>query len=202
MSLLAIVASLGALFLLLEGLFFLYCFRWLSAGRSQRARDFLRLDAERAELLDLQSALSADVRDAKRMSEDTLGRLSRLGAEASAEWHDMMERMESLLHEVETRARETSERSLSDIHRGRLTLDKGLRDAQVLQNSLDERVQKARALLRFFEKNVHTDEIVKELQAEKYESARKLLSDGNETSVICKKLGLTQSEVALLSYVR
>ncbi|MCA2959840.1 MAG: hypothetical protein IOD12_06270 [Silvanigrellales bacterium] len=202
MSLLAVVASLGALFLLLEGLFFLYCFRWLSAGRRQRERDFLRLDAERAELLDLQSALAVDVREAKRMSEDTLGRLSRLGTEAGAEWRDMMERMESLLHEVETRAQETSEKSLSDIHRGRLTLDKAIRDAQVLQNSLEERVQKARALLRFFEKNVQTDEIVKELQAEKYESARQMLSDGNETSVICKKLGLSQSEVALLSYVR
>lgn len=202
MSLLAVVASLGSLFLLLEVLFFLYCFRWLSAGRRQRERELSRLDAERAELLDLQSALATDMREAKRLSEETLGRLSRIGTEAGAEWRDMMERMESLLQEVESRAQETSAKSISEIQRSRLTLEKSLRDALQTQNTLDEKVQTARHLLRFFEKNVQTDEIVKELQAEKYEAARRMLSDGKETSFICKKLGLTHSEVALLSFVR
>ena len=202
MSLLAAVASLGALFLLLEGLFFLYCFRWLSAGRRNRERDFSRLDAERAELLELQHALASDVREAKRMSEETIGRLSRLGAEAGAEWRDMMERMETLLSDVEGRARELSEQGLEQLQRGRLTLDKAVKDAQGAGATLDERVAKARTLLRFFEKNVPTDEIVKELQSEKYEFARRMLSEGKESSAICKKLGLTQSEVALLSFVK
>jgi hypothetical protein len=202
MNLLAVVASLGALFLLLEVMFFLYCFRWLSAGKRQRERELGRLDAERAELLELQAALAVDVREAKRMSEETLGKLTRLGAEAGAEWRDMMERIDTCLADVETRSRELTAEGLSQLQRGRLTLEKAVMDARGAQGAIDERLQKARALLRFFDKNVHTDEIVKELQAEKYETARRMLAEGQETMAICRKLGLTQGEVALLSFVK
>jgi hypothetical protein len=202
MSLLALVAALGGLFLLLEVLFFFYCFRWLSSGRRAREREFARLDAERAELIELQSALASDLRAAKQLSEETVARLGRLGAEAGAEWREMMDRMSALSEEIDRNARKLSDDVLSKLQRGRMTLDKGVRDAAAVGVALDERLARARDLLRFFEREVPTEEIVKELQAEKYERARRMLSEGMETGAICKKLGLTHGEVSLLSFVK
>lgn len=202
MSLLALVASLGGLFLLLECVFFAYCWRWLSAGRARREKEFARLDLERAELLALQASLSSEMREAKRLSEDTLARLGRLGAQASAEWQDMMERLSAVLADVEARTAKLGEESLERVQRSRLTLEKGIRDAHAVGAGLDERLAKARSLLRFFDRNVPTEEIVKELQAEKYDVARKMLGEGIDVGVICKKLGLSQGEVALLSFVK
>ena len=185
-----------------EILFFAYCFRWLSSGKRLREKQFALLDSERAELLELQASLMHDLKNAKKISEETLSKLNRIGAEAHAEWTDMVERVENVLVEVEGRTHKLLEENLENLHKHRMGLDKSIQDGSQTNARLIETVLGARKLLRLFDKNIPQEEIFKDLQTEKYAQAKQMLSQGVDASTVSKKLSMSQSEVALLSYLK
>jgi len=196
-----ILSIFGFVFLMLEALFFMSCFRWLSNGKKIREREFMRLDQERSELVELQQSVSMELAQAKKISEETLSKLKRVGADAHAEWTEMTHKCESLLKELEDKSRELTETSISHVNRQRMQLEKSVQIASQTSSELVESTNNAKRLLRFLDENVPSDEILKELQAEKYAEARRLIQEGKELGTICRKLGLSQSEVQLLSYM-
>ncbi|MBM3382271.1 MAG: hypothetical protein FJY29_07505 [Betaproteobacteria bacterium] len=201
MNTIVILSIFGFVFLMLEALFFMSCFRWLSNGKKIREREFMRLDQERSELVELQQSVSMELAQAKKISEETLSKLKRVGADAHAEWTEMTHKCESLLKELEDKSRELTETSISHVNRQRMQLEKSVQIASQTSSELVESTNNAKRLLRFLDENVPSDEILKELQAEKYAEARRLIQEGKELGTICRKLGLSQSEVQLLSYM-
>ncbi len=201
MNTIVILAIFGFVFLMLEALFFMSCFRWLSNGKKIREREFMRLDQERSELLELQQSVSMELAQAKRISEETLSKLKRVGADAHAEWTEMTQKCEILLKELEDKSRELTDSSVNHVNRQRMQLEKSVQVASQTSSELVEATSNAKRILRFLDENVPSDEILKELQAEKYAEARRLIQDGKELGAICRKLGLSQSEVQLLSYM-
>ncbi len=201
MNTIVILSVFGFVFLMLEALFFMSCFRWLSNGKKIREREFMRLDQERSELLELQQSVSMELAQAKKISEETLSKLKRVGADAHAEWTEMTHKCELLLKELEEKSRELTENSLNHVNRQRMQLEKSVQVASQTSTELNEATNNAKRILRFLDENVPSDEILKELQAEKYAEARRLIQEGKELGSICRKLGLSQSEVQLLSYM-
>jgi hypothetical protein len=191
----------GVVFLLLEAVFFLTCFRWLASGKKAREREFVRLDAERNELVELQQAVARELKDAKRLSEETLVKLKRVGADAHAEWTEMNKKCEGLVLELEGKLNSLAENSVNQMNRQRMTLEKSIQIAEQTNSSLCESTANAKKILRFLDESVPSDEVLKELQAEKYAEARRLIHEGKDLGIICRKLGLSQSEVQLLSYM-
>ena len=201
MNTIVVLSIFGFVFLLLEALFFMSCFRWLSNGKRTREREFSNLDQERGELVELQQAVSRELAQAKKISEETLSRLKRVGADAHAEWMEMTQKCEHLMVDLEAKSRELAESSLNQVNRQRMQLEKSVQVATQTSSELLETTNSAKRILRFLDENVPSDEIFKELQAEKYAEARRLIHEGKELGVICRKLGLSQSEVQLLSYM-
>ena len=194
-----VLLLVGSLMLALEAAFFLYCFRWLSAGKRQRERDFALLDRERQELLQLQRALAEQGAQASTFASETTRELQRLGSAVHAEWNEAEARMGDCIADVEGRVRGLMEGSLEELARQRMALEKAEADGVRLATDLEDKMQRAARLLRFFDKNVPTETIAKELQMEKYSEARNLLRNGQEASAIARKLGLSLSEIDLLS---
>ncbi|MEY3901711.1 MAG: hypothetical protein RL189_1017 [Pseudomonadota bacterium] len=201
MNNIVIISSFGALFLLLEVVFFMTCFRWLANGKRAREKEFARLDAERHELVDLQQSVARELKEAKRLSEDTLNKLRRIGADAHDEWTEMSRKSELVVNELEEKLRALADVSVGQINRQKMQLEKTVQIAEQTNGQLLESSANARKILRFLDENVPSDEVLKELQAEKYAEARRLIHEGKELAVICRKLGLSQSEVQLLSYM-
>jgi hypothetical protein len=197
----AVVSIFGFIFLLLEAVFFMSCFRWLSSGKKLREREFARLDQERAELMELQQSVSRELSQAKKISEDTLTKLKRIGADAHDEWVEMTHKCDELMKILEKQSSELSENTINNVNRQRMQMEKSIQLANQTANALDESTASAQRVLRFLDENVPSDEILKELQAEKYSEARRLINEGTDLSAICRKLGLSQSEVQLLSYM-
>ena len=116
-------------------------------------------------------------------------------------WTEMTHKCELLLKELEAKSRELTESSLNHVNRQRMQLEKSVQIASQTSVELQEATNNAKRILRFLDENVPSDEIFKELQAEKYAEARRLIQEGKELGTICRKLGLSQSEVQLLSYM-
>jgi hypothetical protein len=196
-----ILACFGVVFLLLEALFFMFCFRWLSSGKRAREKEFVRLDSERQELVELQQAVSKELKEARKLSEDILVKLKRVGSDAHAEWTEMTMKLETLSSDFEVKLNQLTESSIVHLNRQRMQLEKALQIAGETQTSLQESTNGAKKILRFLDENIPSDEVLKELQAEKYAEARRLIHEGRDVAAICRKLGISQSEVQLLSFM-
>jgi len=196
-----ILTGFAVVFVVLETVFFIACFKWLSSGKKLREREFNRLDQERAELVELQEAVAGELAQAKKISEETLSKLRKVGSDAHDEWIEMTHKCESLLTDIESKSNVIVSDALSKMNKTTMQLEKSTQVASNACSDLKEATQSAQKLLRFLDESVPSDEIFKELQAEKYAEARRLIYEGAEVTSICRKLGLSQSEVQLLSYM-
>ena len=200
-SFVLILAFAGLLFSM-EILFFVVCFRWLSHGKRTRERDFARLDDERAELLQVQAALKQDMAETKSLAEETLGKLRGLGAEAHSEWVEMRESLQTLATEFENTSKNVLNENLTAIAKHRMSLEKVCKNASECEVSLRERLRDVERVLRFLDRTAPAEQVMKEIQQEKYTEARHLLERGTDPVAISRKLGISFNEVALLSHLK
>ncbi|WP_186649744.1 hypothetical protein [Fluviispira vulneris] len=202
MNSIAIVLCIGFVFLIIQSIFITFCLRWLASGKRKRDKEFAILDAERVQLIEMQSALAKEVQDAKKLANETLNKLRIIGSEAHAEWEDVTKKINSVLLEVDKHSGMILEENLSKLAMRSMSLEKIMKDASQINEKILDNTRKAQKILKLFDTNVPSEEIFKEIQSDKYLEAKKLLSDGIDASAVVKKLGLSMSEVLLLSAYR
>jgi hypothetical protein len=202
MSIFLILTSLALFFLVLEGIFFVYCFRWLASAKKERDRDFSKLDRDRATLVSLQNSVGQTLEDARSISQDSLAQLKRIGADAHAEWTEMLTKMHQMVEDVESQSLKIAGSAQESFQRSRLKMEKIMLESSQISITLEEKTNQARKFLQLLDATAPQETILKEIQDEKYQRAKTLLSQGMDTSEITKKLGISHSEIALLSYMR
>lgn len=197
-----LLLSMAGGFLLVEVGFFITCAKWLTQGKRDREREFSLLDAERHQLLQMQESLRSDLVEAKRISQDTLSKISHIGAEAHAEWNSIMQKMTIVSGQVDEENKKVLGEATGTLSKHRMALEKACKDANEATQRINEHCARAQKIVRFFDKNVPADEIIKDIQTEKYAEAKRLIEAGSDASVVAKKLGISVSEASLLSFVR
>jgi hypothetical protein len=183
-------------------LFFVFCFRWLSAGKKQREKDFSRLDNERNELLQLQEALRSDMQETKHLAENTLQKLRLLGAESHQEWLEMRAGVDGAAQEFQESSKIILDESVATITRQKLGLEKVVKTAGERERVLVDRLKDVERVLKILDRNAPVEQVLKDIQADKYSEAREMLNQGIDPSQISRKLALSLNEVSLLSRVR
>lgn len=199
MNTVLVIVCIGVALFIFQCIFFISCIKWLSNSKKKRDRDFAILDKERAQLIELQSQLKIDVTDAKKLADETLKKLKIIGAEAHAEWDDMTKKIHEVLIEVDSHSAKLLENNISKLNLQRMSLDKSVQDAQKINEALAIASAKGQKILKLFDSNLPTEEILKELQANKYADAKKMLAEGYDASMVAKKLGLSMGEIVTLS---
>jgi hypothetical protein len=199
MNYVLLLICIGFVLFVFQVVFFLTCIKWLKSGKLKRDKEFAILDTERAQLIDMQALLSNEVKEAKKLASDTLNKLMVIGSEAHAEWEDVTKKINSVLVEVDKHSEMLLEENLSNLNMKTLALEKIIKDAQILNDNLVSTTKKAQKILRLFDASVPHEDIFKEIQTEKYAEAKKLLQDGFEASDVSRRLGMSMSEVLLLS---
>ncbi|WGL58693.1 hypothetical protein QEJ31_09130 [Pigmentibacter sp. JX0631] len=199
MNYVALLLCVGFVLFLSQVFFFFLCIKWLKSGKIKRDKEFAILDAERAKLIEIQAVLTEEVNQAKKLAGETLNKLMLIGSEAHAEWEEVTKKINSVLIEVDRHSEQLLEENISNLNMKTMALEKTIRDADILNQTLLVSIKKAQKILKLFDSSVPTEDILKELQNEKYLEAKKLLQQGTEASEIVKKLGMSLSEVLLIS---
>ncbi len=199
MNYIALLLCIGFVLFIFQIVFFFSCMKWLKSGKLKRDKEFAILDSERAQLIEIQSALSQEVREAKKLANETLNKLMVIGSEAHAEWEDVTKKINSVLVEVDKHSEIILEANISNLSMRSMALEKIMKDAEILNETLIISTKKAQKILKLFDTSVPNEDIFKEIQTEKYAEAKKLLLEGIEASVVVKKLGMSMGEVLLLS---
>jgi DNA anti-recombination protein RmuC len=194
-----LIASI-LLFLVIEGAFLVVVYRMASAGKRKSEAEFRLLDQERSEVLDLQKRLLEDIQEAHKATRDGVTKLNKIGTEAHAEWTDMTQRIDEVMREIETKAADLVTTNLQKLSRKSLELQKSLQEASEAQSHLCKQVAQAQKVIRFFDTSVKLDDLLKDLQMDKYAQARQMLQGGADSELVSRELGLTLSEVSLVSH--
>lgn len=199
MNYIAILICIGIILFIFQIIFFFLSIKWLKSGKLKRDKEFAILDSERTQLIEIQNALTQEVREAKKIADETLNKLLVIGSEAHAEWEDVTKKINSVLLEVDKHSEIILEDNISNLNMRSMALEKTMKDADILNENLISSIKKSQKILKLFDNSLPVDEIFKEIQTEKYAEAKKLLLEGIDASTVVKKLGMSMTEVLLVS---
>ena len=199
MNTILIMVCIGVALFIFQSIFFITCVKWLASSKKKRDQEFALLDKERSKLIELQSQLKENVLEAKKLADGTLKKLNIIGAEAHVEWEEMTKKIHEVLIEVDTHSAKLLENNVSKLNLQKMALDKSIQNAEQINEALAIATLKGQKFLKLFDAGLPTEEILKEIQTNKYADAKKMLSDGLDASVISKKLGISMGEIVTLS---
>lgn len=196
----AIISITLTIFGISEALFMLYIMRWVSSSKRSRESEFALLDKERQALLELQKSLREDAQAAREATKVGLAKLQSIGLETHAEWTDMTARFDEVVSEIERRSRDLVDDVMRSLNKKGHECLKTIEMADTAAHRLSESIEIARKVSRFFDAQVKIEDLLRELQQDKYQEASRLLKDGMDAKAIARKLGLSISEVSLVAH--
>lgn len=199
MNTVVVLICLGIFLFIAQTIYFMSCSRWLSSSKRKCDKEWMAFEADKSRLLQLHAQIKKEMIEAKKRSSETLQKLQFLGSEAYAGWADVTKKINDLLAEVDSRSKTTLDKHLSQLNLAKMAVEKLTLDAKHTHDHLLETNQRAENLLKLFDAGLPTEDILKDLQAQKYTEAKKLLSQGHDASVIAKNLGMSLGEVITLS---
>ncbi len=200
MSNIELIAAGITLFVLIEVLFLFILYRSVNASKRRRDEELEVIDAERNQILQIQQELLKDIKAAQSSTKEGISRLNKIGNQAHAEWTEMTARIDEVMAEIEERSNALVDESLQKLNKKTLETRKVLELSEEAVDALKENLTLAKKVLRFFDSKMRLDDILKDLQMDKYTEAKAMLQNGMDSSVVASKLGLSTTEVSLVSH--
>jgi type I site-specific restriction endonuclease len=192
-----IYIGLGLFFL--QAIGFSACLKLTRREKNKRDKEFALIDKERLELTKLENILKEDLAQARLMSDTILQKLKDLSNQAEMEWQNIALKVHELVELVDHKSKDILEANIMQASKVNLQLAKTCKTAEHLQEALEESRKNTHKTLRLLDQNVQADDLLKQIQTEKYTEAKELLLKGIEPHVISKKLGISMGELILLS---
>jgi len=194
-----ILASIGGALFFIQIVFFLTIAKWLKSHKKNRYKDFELLDRERNALSIMQNNLKKDISDCKSLSEATIQKIKVMMNHTENETSHIVKHVSEFKNKLEEHVSSLMDEQLKILSKQILAIEKLVKQSKETQGSLSQSIKKAHTLLKLFDNKAPTEDIIRELQADKYSKAKELLKEGKEASLISKKLGMSMSEVLLIS---
>lgn len=136
-----------------------------------------RFEAKTSELLNKVNQIAAEIEQEAKQSKQTIS------ANLESVVSELSKQFEQPLRELVTR-----QQALNGLYK------KISQEKEILATLL----QRAESLIKFFEKDMAYEDILKDIEQKKYEDARKLLTKGLNVESVAKQLGISASEVRLI----
>ena len=194
-----LLASVGGALFFIQVFFFLTVAKWLKSLKKNRYKDFELLDRERHALSIMQKNLKKDISDCKNLSEATIQKIKVMMNHTENETSQIVKNVSQFKNKLEDHVSSLMDEQLKILSKKILAIEKLVKQSKETQGNLSQSIKKAHTLLKLFDHKAPTEDIIRELQADKYSKAKELLKEGKEASLVSKKLGMSMSEVLLLS---
>lgn len=91
------------------------------------------------------------------------------------------------------------ENKIAKLSNMRMNVEKVAQNAGRVHENLSYSIEKAQKTLKLFDVDVPIEQVLKEVQTNKYSEAKKLLLQGRDASSVAKDLGMSVSEVVMVS---
>jgi signal transduction histidine kinase len=157
------------------------------------------LTEERRLLTELRASVHEELEAAHGKSREALERVTRIAAEAEHEvktgGNTIAQEMENVVSQLTGRF----ETPLKELANKQAYVETLLRRVDKEKLVMQKLIQRGEKICRFFDERVPYEEVLEEIEDKKYADARSLLAKGEAPSVIARELGMSESEVRLVS---
>jgi AraC-like DNA-binding protein len=197
LSFIILIVSLSCLGI--EVLFAFSFLGWMKSNRSEKEKNLQFLNKERKELRELQGSIHSEFQQYSEAQKAESQKLLQIGAQVESQWLEIQAKM----LEIQSHLDQKSSQLLQEIQNqtGQCSNQFSLahRKAQLLLDKVDEKNKQIQEVMDTLSLDLSQDDILEMLKTQKYEKAKIELRNGAQASDIAKRLGLSMSEVALIS---
>jgi hypothetical protein len=186
-------------FLLLCDVGLVLAFYYLNRRQERQDGVLAEITEERLAITELRDRIKADLTAAEATSRAARSDIAKLAAEAELEVKNgggiLAVELEKFVNEFRARI----EGNIKEISRKQLSLEKAQKKIEIEREKLTKTVGRAEKLAKFFSKNLPYEEVLAEIEDQKYIDARRLLTQGVAPKAVAAQLGMKESEMDILS---
>ncbi|MEZ4744215.1 MAG: hypothetical protein R3B45_17480 [Bdellovibrionota bacterium] len=192
-----ITALLIILFLLDIGLLFLF----LNVNKKQESHSDLLTDLteERRLLTELRNSIKEELTSAQERNKETVAKVSHIAAEAEQEMRSGGQSLASGMEEIITELGSKFDKPLKELAKRQASTTVLLKRLDQESNRLQKLINRGERLLKFFDQKTPFNDVLKEIETKRYEDCLSLLSQGMPSEKVATELGMSRSEVELIS---
>lgn len=154
---------------------------------------------ERRLLSELRSSVKEELASAELKNKDILNKVSKIAAEAEQEVSSSGSTLADSMQEIFSELNEKFEAPLKELAKRQAAIEAFNKKLNATKESLIKIVTRGEKLVEFFDEKVPYEEVIKEIENSKYENCRQMLAQGASVSDVAIELGISKSEVQLIS---
>jgi len=170
-------------------------------GMRQKAQDatISDLTEERLLLKEMQERMRGDLALAESRQKDLFNKFAQLAAEAEEEFIRVKSGVQETIADISKEVSQQFESPLQELVKRQGAVDVQIKKIKLERESLEKAIIRGQEIASFFNKNGKYEEVLSDIQDKKYEDARALISNGKSVDAVSRILGMTRSEVELVS---
>jgi Mg2+ and Co2+ transporter CorA len=157
------------------------------------------LTEERRLLTELRNSVKEELTSAQIKNKEVVARVSHIAAEAEQEVRSGGNSLASGMEDIVTELSERFEKPLKELAKRQASASTLIRKMDTESDRISKIVNRGEKLIQFFDEKASYGDVIKEIEAKRYEDCRNLLVKGMPPSKVAAELGISQSEVDIIS---
>ncbi len=159
------------------------------------------LTEERRLLSELRGSIHDELAAAQVKNREAMAKVSHIAAEAEQEVKNGGQSLAKGMEEIFALLTQRFEKPLAELARRQIAVEALLRRVETEKGRMLKVVNRGEQLVKFFDEKTPYNQVLKDMESRKYEDCRELLSQGIPPEKIAVELGLSRSEVELISHL-
>jgi hypothetical protein len=175
---------------------------FLMSRKQENHASLLRdLTEERRMISDIRGSVQEELRLAQSKSREMMDRVTHIAAEAEKEVKSGGQALASNMEEIFNLLTQRFEKPLTELSRRQIAIESLMKRVEAEKGRIVKAVNRGERLIKFFDEKTPYNDVLKEIESRKYDDCRALLSQGVPPESIARELGLSKSEVDLISHL-
>lgn len=157
------------------------------------------LTEERRLLNELRENVKNELSQAQIKNREAINKVSYLAAEAEQEVKNSGNSIASTIEEIVTELSIRFDKPLSELAKRQGSVESLIKKLTLERERISKIVARGESLVKFFDEKTSLEDVIKDLETKKYDDCRHLLARGISEDQIALELGMSRSEVRLVS---
>jgi len=157
------------------------------------------LTEERRLLAELRNSVKEELIIAQAKNKEVVAQVSHIAAEAELEVRSGGQSLASGMEEIITELSTRFEKPLKELTKRQASTSTLLRKMDMESERILKIVNRGEKIVKFFDEKTPYRDVLKEIETKRYEDCRSLLSQGMSSARVATELGISRSEVEIIS---
>lgn len=156
---------------------------------------------EREMLSELRRSVFEELDSARKESQDRLNQMNQIAAEIDQDLKSSSQTIASQIEEIATEITSKLNEPVKKLAKKQLSLEALSHKVETQKEILNKSLMRAEKVCRFFDRNAKYEDVISEIEDQKYSTALQLIAKGLTPEKVASEIGISTSEAKLLAGV-